>query len=95
MVDGRGASHKKSRTQSWWLPSPEVSAICVTGVVAMYAHKFHFSFHLPNLPTYHPPLTSLPSNLFASAVAIEAFEYFASSSLHIVAFRQLAEVLVH
>ena len=49
---------QRSYTQSCWSPSPEIRPICVTRVVAMYAHNFPSIFFLPQpfpLP-HHPPL---------------------------------------
>ena len=85
MTYERGRSCKKNHIKSCWLPSPETSPICVTRVVAMYATISHFSFLLPRSPNLPPSPTSLLSSLCAFKVAIRAFEYFASSSLHIVA----------
>lgn len=88
-------SERESPIRSYWSPLPEVRPICVTGVVAMYAHKSHFVFLLPqpsNLPLF--PTVS-PIKLVCFHVAIEAFKHFASSFLHLFAPRQLAGVVPH
>lgn len=76
MIYERGSSNRKITTEYYWLPSPEVRPICVTGVTAMYAQESHLSVFLPHPPDLLPSPNISSINLVCFRRGHRAFETF-------------------